>query len=234
MHTDTNVMSANFETKYVLENGCVPKFIQWLKYRCLPDPVYPAGIVSSIYFDTWDWRFLREKINSDFLKTKIRVRWYTEINSGICSAESFLEAKFKQGKKRHKIRKKLDISGEWLSKSDLCSRDLIGLPNRLLKSGVILPDSLFPVFQIQYKRVRFVEPYSRARLSLDYAIRVPAVNQQRVPGVFPFNLQNSVFELKGEIDKLPAFLHQLTTLGCRKDSFSKYSFCYAKITGDKY
>lgn len=223
-----------FETKYVLTMGCVPKFVQWLQHRCLPDPDYPAGIVTSIYFDTRNWHFLHEKINSDFFKTKVRLRWYADLDSGKYSTESFLEVKFKQGKKRHKIRKRLDISGESLAESDLSSRDLIDLPNRLLELGVIFPEALFPVFQIQYNRLRFVEPFSRARLSLDYAIRVPVVNRQKIPVFFPFSLQNAVFELKGTDSRLPAFLHQLTTLGCRKDSFSKYSFCYAKLAGDKY
>jgi hypothetical protein len=66
-------------------------------------PFFPET-VSSIYFDTWGWKSLSEKINSDYLKTKIRFRWYSDIAYQLHYAPSFAEAKFRIGTKRKKIR----------------------------------------------------------------------------------------------------------------------------------
>ena len=67
---------SGYETKFVLDQ-CAEHIVRhWLSRVALPDPHYPANVVSSIYFDTHDWRYLNEKENSDFLKTKVRLRWY--------------------------------------------------------------------------------------------------------------------------------------------------------------
>ena len=68
------------EIKLVLPNRAARSLVRWLRSRCWPDPLYPAATVSSIYYDTPDWRLLREKVNSDFLKTKVRLRWYSDID----------------------------------------------------------------------------------------------------------------------------------------------------------
>ena len=217
------------ETKFVLNNSAVHLIIQWLRSRCLPDPDFPAGIVSSIYYDTREWQFLREKVNSDYHKTKIRIRWYVDINTDEPSLDSFLEAKYKIGGRREKHRVKTDISGEWLSGVRLDNVKLLDIPRRLWKHGIIVRGPLLPVFKISYKRLRFIEPVTRTRVCIDYDICAPAVNRQMVPFTNPFRLNKAVFELKGSLTRLPDTLHQLTALGCRKESFSKYALCYNKI-----
>ena len=217
------------ETKFVLPNSSSHIISQWLKYRCLPDPEFPAGIVSSIYYDTPDWRFMREKVNSDYLKTKIRLRWYADIDTEEPQGQSYIEAKFKVGSRRQKIRIKTNISGNWLHTAGLERRKLLRVPYLLRSKGVILRGQVVPVFKISYKRRRFVEPTTGARLSLDYDISSPCVNHHVLPRTNPFGLQTAVFELKGILSELPEVLGQLTALGCRKQSFSKYSICYQKI-----
>ena len=71
----------NLETKYVFHRASAPKIICWLKGRVRPDKEYPAGIISSIYYDSRGWDFLNEKINSDYLKSKVRLRWYLDFET---------------------------------------------------------------------------------------------------------------------------------------------------------
>ncbi len=149
------------ETKYVFENRVAPMLIRWLQLRCLPDPQFAHGMVSSIYYDTRDWRFLKEKFNSDYLKTKIRVRWYAEIDGGEQGNQSFLEAKYKIGGRRKKIRLNTDFTGKWLSEINLYDSELLNIPMMLCSLGVKIPSSLYPVFQISYRRFRFLDPVSR-------------------------------------------------------------------------
>jgi hypothetical protein len=216
----------NHETKFVFNNTNSHLIVEWLSCSCQPDPEFPAGIVSSIYYDTRDWQFLREKINSDYLKTKVRVRWYSDINKNEPSEYSYIEVKQKVGAIRKKIRIKTDIPGRWLSQVDLHNEKLLQIPSYLRMKGVNIPMHIHPVFQISYKRWRFVELMTGTRLCVDCDISTPRVNELLVPNPSPFYLRQGVFELKGSIKVLPDVLHQLTDMGCRKESFSKYSNCY--------
>ena len=217
------------ETKYVLSNTLAPKIIQWLKSRCSPDPEFPDSIVSSIYYDTPSLRFLMEKINSDFNKTKVRLRWYADLETEKPEAKSYLEAKYKIGSRREKIRCETKITGDWLSSVNMNDQELKNIPRMFISDNRLFPGSICPVFKISYKRIRFVEPTTRVRICVDYDISSPCVNWQILPGVPPFRLQTAVFELKGRSRELPRTLHQLTALGCRKLSYSKYMICYKKI-----
>lgn len=219
------------ELKFVVNNSAAHIIARWLNCRCLPDPEFPAGIVSSIYYDTTDWRFLREKFNSDYLKTKIRLRWYSDIDTEEAGDVSYIEAKFKIGSRRDKIRVKTDVAGDWLNGVNLENKKLLRIPDMLRTKGVIVAGHLMPIFKINYKRRRFIEPVTGARLSLDCDISSPCVNHRVMPRANPFQLKTAVFELKGVLTELPEVLHQLMALGCRKQSFSKYGFCYQKIMG---
>ncbi len=95
--------------------------------------------------------------------------------------------------------------------------------------GEIIPDNIFPVFQISYKRWRFVEPVTGMRFCLDCDISTPKVNGLVFPKANPLYLENGVFEMKGVIDEFPELVHKLTLLGCKKESFSKYCRCYQKL-----
>lgn len=223
--------SSEHETKFVMASVVVPHIMKWLQCRCRPDPRFPAGIVSSIYYDTHDWQFLREKINSDYLKTKVRLRWYSDIHDGAPEDRSFIEAKFKRGARRRKIRLQAPHTGRWLDRLSLGDPRLLVVPQLLGKKEVLFFRPLIPTFRIRYKRFRFCEPLTGARLSIDHDIQVPDVNWRMVPRTQPFSLRQSVFEMKGNLSDLPDVLHQLTAMGCRKESFSKYSRCYEKIMG---
>ena len=217
------------EGKYVFNNGIAPFILEWLRCRFLPDPEFPASLVTSIYFDTRNWDSLREKINSDYFKTKMRLRWYADVDTGEMEEKSFLEVKYKVGGRRRKIRKEIDFSGIWLSRVSLESRKLLDIRSLLRAMDVVTKGPVFPVFKIAYMRRRFVEPVTGSRLCLDCDISVPGVNRQMLPRTNPFHLRSGVFEMKGGALELPDVLHQLTALGCRKESFSKFMECYKRI-----
>ena len=216
-----------FETKYVFNNFTTAKVISWLSSRCGQDPGFPCGIVSSTYFDTRNWKYLNEKVNSDYLKTKVRLRRYYCLDGNKQGDKSFLEIKFRTGSKRKKIRIERDY--DWLLNTPLESLDFMSVSDALIKEGIFLRDMIFPVFQIQYKRRRFIDPVTGMRLSVDYDIHVPRINRMMVKKTNPFTLDHSVFEVKGNDFVLPDNLQQLTAFGCRKQSFSKFYACYNNL-----
>ena len=60
----------------------------------------------TVYYDTPRLALLGEKIGSDFLKTKVRVRWYAG-RDGRPGDALFAEAKFRVGSQRRKVRHRL-------------------------------------------------------------------------------------------------------------------------------
>ena len=222
---------AEHELKYAFNNTFAPILVNWLKLRCHPDPVFPSGVVSSIYYDTKDWGFLGEKLNSDYLKKKIRVRWYESLSGHEQGEKSFVEIKYKIGATRKKIRFESDFSGKQLAEINLADPKLMTVQNKAREKGVTITSSIYPAFQISYKRFRFLEPKTQTRICIDFDICAPKVNLQMLPCIKPFFLRSGVVEVKGSVTQLPDTLHQLTALGCRKQSFSKYSNCFAKLSG---
>ncbi len=220
----------NHELKFTVSNNRVHSVIKWLDTFCISDSKFPIGKVSSIYYDTKNWKFLNEKINSDYLKTKIRIRWYYDILNGRYYDQSFIEAKFKIGNQRKKVRLETKLTGKDLSELQLNDLQLLRLPFLLYEDGVIVEEKIYPAFQIRYTRMRYIEPYTRSRICFDYNISAPRVNSFMMTVNTPFTLNTAVFEIKGKENVLPFSLYPLTAMGCKKSSFSKYSMCYDKIT----
>lgn len=221
---------AEYETKFVFGLGRSHVLRRWLECRCPPHPRFPASIVSSVYFDTRGWRSLGEKINSDLFKLKARLRWYSDFATKEPEEAVHLEAKFKRGRERGKLRIPVDFSGGVLSGLALDDSAMPDVGALLRSQGVDYPGLLFPAFRIDYRRVRFVEPATRANLCVDYDIHVPCSNRRLVHRHDPRRLDHGVFEVKGRSADLPPALRPLVKLGCRKQSFSKYLACYERLT----
>ncbi len=224
------MVSTENEIKYTISNHRHRQVVKWLTCRCKSDTAYFTETVSSIYYDTWDWKSLNEKINSDYLKTKVRFRWYSDMAYQLHHQPSFAEVKFRIGTKRKKIRIPTPYSGEWIANTALNHSAFLRIPALLETNGVILGEPFFPVYQVSYKRVRFIEPLTGTRVCFDYDIWSPRVNPSRLPNSHPFVLQTAVLELKGVVEELPYFLHPLVDMGCKKESFSKYRACFEKLT----
>jgi hypothetical protein len=216
---------AEHELKYALATTRVPAVLAWLHGVCEADPVFPRGVVSSIYYDERDLGLLFEKLNSDFLKTKVRLRWYADPATPEEGGPAFLEAKFRCGAIRDKVRVPTEFRGSWLSRLPLDDPRLVEIPRRLRGLGCLVSSSLVPVITIRYERHRFIEPASRARVSLDFDIHVVGVNHAVVPSVAPVALRTAVMEIKGPFDEAPPALAGLTAFGSRRASFSKYGVC---------
>ncbi len=223
------IESLDYEQKYVFSNGRLPSVLGYVQYCCLPDPLFPYNVVSSIYFDTVDLRSLNEKVNSDHLKSKYRIRWYSESELEGHGEVSFLEVKRKTGTARKKRKKKCEIPGWFLDRAELTADAFFEISLLLRAEGELFGESLFPTIQITYKRWRFVEPVSGARICVDCDISAPKANTlffAQPPSLF---LENGVFEIKGPFDELPRALTPVLGLGCRKESFSKYKTCFERM-----
>jgi hypothetical protein len=224
-----NSTYAEHEVKYVASCTEVHDALFWLNKTCKPDPLYPRSIVNSIYFDTLDFKALYEKINSDFIKTKFRIRWYENIGDNNQNYECNAEIKIKIGACRKKIRIKSPHSKNYLSEIMLEDPSLLKIPFYSSSKKVWFNDNLIPLFLIKYERHRFIEPLYDYRVCLDFNISVPKVNRLIIPDANIIKLKEAVFEIKGATRSIPESLFFLTDLGFRKSSFSKFGRCYQSI-----
>lgn len=214
------------ELKFQVSGPLASAAAGWLRSAACPHPEYPEGTISSVYYDTADWSLLDEKVHSDYFKTKVRLRWYEGGNS-----PAFVEAKFKTGSQRSKIRLPLSGSAEdWTSRP--LDDALYAEPLELLREhGVAIGQNLFPAFQITYRRQRFTHPFSACVVCVDDEIRSPRVHPGRFRHAHPGPLAFAVLEQKGHLDRLDPVFDGLLRYGIRKTAFSKYLNCYTHLTG---
>jgi VTC domain len=217
------------ELKFALPDGRADVARRWLDAICRRDPHFPAAVVSTIYYDTPDLAALGEKINSDYLKHKIRLRWYSDL-AGAPSGPAFIEAKSRVGMRRGKVRVQLPDSAEHLAGWDLQDPRLVSFPLLLRDRGILVGDLWQPVVRIRYRRDRFVEPVSRARISLDADIAAAALSRRLGAVADDRALGTAILEVKGAEEELPSALRPLLQLGARKCSFSKFLAVYAHAT----
>ncbi|MGD8328523.1 MAG: VTC domain-containing protein [Acidobacteriota bacterium] len=202
----------------------------WLAGRCPPDPKYPTGLVTSIYYDNRDAELLRAKINSDFIKYKVRARWYGDPRSGAVLEPAFIELKRKVGGRRFKTRLPLDVPAAQIAAARPSTLLLRRLLAGLREQGHWAGADLQPFLRIGFRRHRFIEPTTGSRISVDFDIRGCSVNPALLPQSNPAALAHAVIEVKGPAAELPRRLAWLRDMGCQPDSFSKYARCFLKIT----
>lgn len=217
------------ELKLVTPVGRAEIILDWLRARCRPDPAHPDGLVTSIYFDNRDVDLLRDKVNSNFIKRKVRVRWYTDPDTGAVEDPAFVELKRKLGARRFKAREPVRGQSDVLASSRPSLARLRTMLGALRQAGHLLETDLQPFLRIGFRRRRFVDPTTGSRVSIDSGIRAASVNPGLLPYSHPAPLAHAVIEVKGALSSLPRWLAPLRDLGCHPESFSKYARCYQKL-----
>jgi hypothetical protein len=222
-------MEYRTEKKYVLDMGQALLAKTVLSAHCLPDPHFASATVHSIYFDTLDLQFLTEKIDSTYLKAKIRLRWYGDWDFRPDAGPAFLEAKVKEGGRQQKIRIPVSYTGQELAKMHLTAPELAALPPLLATRGIGACASTRPVFIVRYRRMRFIDPMTGVRIALDQDIHA-SQHALSCPGPAGSPMLSfAVIETKGQLANLPRYLAPLMTMGLRPESFSKYLLCYQSL-----
>jgi hypothetical protein len=217
------------ELKFTLPAGRVHLARRRLESVCRRDPQFPAALVWTLYYDTPALASLGEKINSDYLKRKIRVRWYSDLE-GRASGPAFVEAKLRMGTRRSKVRVRLAVPADEIARWDLQDPRLLPFPLLLRDQGILHQESWQPVMLIRYRRDRFLEPLTQSRVSLDADISAAGASPRFLSAPDRSPLATAVLEVKGSSDELPAALRPLLALGMHKRSFSKFLVVHAHMT----
>jgi hypothetical protein len=221
----------SIEKKYLFDNRLRKSAVHLAARLLDEDPEHPFSIVNSIYFDTYYENFKAEKADSDYLKHKVRLRWYQD-DAGEPATGYFLEVKRKTGVRRNKDRWEVGDLVNGFGVPRLGSRQLAALNHRLRNETDGAIGRVFPVMQITYKRRRFQSSLNPERVNVDWDIKVvrPRFGGAHAAQVRRF--PHAVLEVKG--DSLTAggpVTTLIRMLGCRKAAFSKFLVGY-ELTGD--
>jgi hypothetical protein len=213
------------ELKYVFPNLRAGWLREWLGVRCRPDGEFAAGRISSIYFDTWSESLLDEKVNSDYQKTKVRLRWYGDWATGAPGGAVFLEVKQRFGSTRRKHRQRLAWAAADLEGLALEDARLLEVNRMVGEAGFRFEGPLRPAICLAYRRSRYLEAATGTRICLDHDICPVRIHAGLGGVVRGQPLAEGVFEVKGVVERLPETLAPLIALGCRRESFSKFQRC---------
>jgi hypothetical protein len=225
-------LSIVFETKYLLPVRRASAVATWLDALCLPDPRHPRGHVRTLYLDSPHRRFLAEKTEGDFAKTKFRLRWYAPDSVATAAGVVWIEIKQKEGARRWKTRAQFQPSAAEFERTDPADARVDGVISWARDRGFDAPDTLGPSLALGYLRSRWIEPRTGTRVALDQAIQPTWVTgREPLAGTFR-QLLTGVVEFKGESPDVPPLLRGLAGFGGHRASFSKYLACYANIVGD--
>jgi hypothetical protein len=216
----------DIEQKYIFLEPEKDGILDWLSSCMVPEQKYYSGYVFSIYYDTPYLDLYYEKRHSDYLKSKVRLRWYSDKSELDPDQEvrCFLELKRKYGILRQKSRIPFSLASGTLTHALLLNEEIANAPLRIQELAYTPPNRLVPILLVQYQRYRFVDPQTGSRIALDGNIRCTHVNSTYISGFPPVHLDMGVLEIKGAERQLPHSLNGVSS-SLTREAFSKYARC---------
>ena len=220
----------DIEQKYIFIAPQQNVILDWLNYCCIRDPKFPLAFISSIYFDTPTLDLYREKRNGDYLKCKVRLRWYTDLQDSAPDSQikCYLEIKRKYGSIRQKDRIELTMPSRSLHHNTFSDDAIVSLPSRVYDLLYFPRSILVPTLLIQYTRYRFLDPHTHSRIALDTDICCPSANSAYFPALLPVHLGIAVLEIKGQHTQLLPCFNPIADY-LTKEPFSKYAHCCERL-----
>ncbi len=220
--------SFEYELKLLLPERRIPCSLVLLRALCREDPRHPSNVVVSIYYDTRGFHLLHDKIDSQRLKTKVRLRWYEQPDGAKAASPAFAELKYRIGSRRRKIRARAPLGSERFAHLPLHHPALPEISSLLPDEVFAARGRLLPLLTLRYHRRRFVDPLTGTRISLDTDLSVQRINRRLLPYGSPGHLAACVVEVKRDVDEVPPRLRPLLRMGARPASFSKYAAGFAQ------
>lgn len=211
------------ELKFHVPSHRTPGLRQWLNQAFRPHPRHAVSMICSIYFDTPEGLSMREKVQSDYFKTKYRVRWYADELGRHLPLPAFIEIKEKHGAVRRKYRAPLPQAPSELAAVPLEDALFTGLfQAHLPASAPKPPANLLPLMELNYIRHRYQHHAFTEAFCLDSNIRCVRTRAGRLPPGHSTPLAHDVFEQKGLAQNPVPPLQALPRFDVQRASVSKF------------
>lgn len=219
-----------YEKKYLLSADQFESFFAEYRDRLVPDE-YHESLIQNVYYDTDNYRLVRDSIDKPVYKEKLRLRCYNEIRPG---ENAYLEIKKKYEGIVYKRREKINIdvmkefiegkSGEDDEKSQI---------GKELEWFVKYYGSLKPAMYLSYRRKAWLVKGTDIRITFDTDITWRTNEIDLIKGSYGEKLLEEgtvLMELKcGEAIPLD-IVRLFTKYSIYPTSFSKYGAAYAVLT----
>ena len=214
-----------YELKYVLSKEQTEQLRQKLIGHMLVDQFGKTSI-ASLYYDTPDYRLIRNSIDNPPFKEKIRLRSYGQATEG---SPVYLELKRKYDGIVYKRRVSStikDVESFFKREGQICKDGQIAREISYFRDCY---QNLVPACLIIYDRVAYYEPDGDLRLTIDYnpRYRLSDLNlTTSMDGISLLNEGQTILEIKVQ-EAMPLWLtHILDEAQIKKSSFSKYGTAY--------
>ncbi len=214
-----------YEMKYILSKEQTEYLVEALSGHMEVDQ-YGLSSIASLYYDTPNYRLIRESLDKPEFKEKIRLRSYGIHKAG---KPLYLELKRKAYGIVYKRRietNQNDVNEFFDNKIDIKSSTQIGREISYFRNYY---DNLKPACLIIYDRVAYFEPNGSLRLTIDYnpRYRLDDLNlSTSMDGELLLPEGSTILEIKVQ-EAMPLWLSNILTNGrIYKSSFSKYGEAY--------
>jgi hypothetical protein len=216
-----------FERKFYLPSSKIPFARHLLVHCCRRDRQYPEGIVNSVYYDTSDLEFFCDSVDGNYIRNKVRIRWYDGPQQKCETTHVYMELKSKNGYAGSKQRKMHLVPSGHLNNGGMQNGliDYTTLRQGLAQFDYFPKKCLQPVILISYNRLRFEDILTGSRVSLDWNIRSILVSPQLNRQEGSLLMRGGVIEIKGQSTDIPPALQSIRHLGTDWSRYSKYAAC---------
>lgn len=227
-----------FESKFPISYSNEVDIIHILKNLGSVDKNGTNGeyFVLSTYFDTADLDFYRDKIEGEYFKIKIRLRYYKKLNSNKWLNPK-LELKMRSGDMVTKFSKLVSPKAA----KEFCENGLSA--NNIAKVFKLLPEQqtqinklfrnfFYPTVNVSYKRKALNLNFLHGlRVTIDKDIKAEIPINSRARQIIPKDNSRNLFITPSQIilevksdTTIPSFLlHNLEKIGVNQESISKYA-----------
>ncbi len=221
------VVMKRYEMKYILNPIQREYLVKKLEGHMKVDK-YGLTSIASLYYDTPDYRLIRNSLEKPEFKEKMRLRSY-----GLADENSpvYLEIKRKAYGivYKRRVQSRIPIVDKFFSReADICEGGQI---NREITAFRDYYRTLIPTCLIIYDRVAYYEPNGDLRLTIDKdpRYRTAELNlTSSMDGISLLDEGYSILEIKVQ-QAMPLWLTQiLSGGGIYKSSFSKYGEAYTR------
>ncbi|MBQ7277294.1 MAG: polyphosphate polymerase domain-containing protein [Bacilli bacterium] len=219
------IVMKRYEMKYILNKEQAEYLVEALKGHMEVDE-YGKTSIASLYYDTPNFRLIRNSIEKPEFKEKLRLRSYGLAKP---SKPVFLELKRKaQGivYKRRVVTNVEDVNRFLSGESNIFANGQIAKEITYFRDYY---GSLIPSCLIIYDRVAYFEPGGDLRLTIDYNPRYRLDNlnlDTSMEGISLLNEGEAILEIKVQ-EAMPLWLSNILSKGkIYKNSFSKYGEAY--------
>ena len=203
------------EKKFVYQEG--DDSFRYFLLNSMIKKIYSNRKINSIYFDTETLKNIWDNINGYGNRTKIRLRWYDNLNN----SDVFFEEKIKKNFSTIKKVKKL---GNFKDFKDLENFIENNLHSNQLFSGKKL--NLNKILYVTYDREYFLDYSKKLRFTLDQNIKT-YIDQS----IKSINIDRNILEVKYDpiySDYCNKFLKK-NKLNNRNQKFSKYVYSFLEL-----